>query len=162
MTPDALMSRGQLARQAGVSATTLRNWTIRDDRPLQTVTTASGIQMYSWRLLLEFCHEHPELRGVETALARSRELLRANNGGSSTGDQLTLRAALRDLKMAVDRSLAAVTRSAQLAQETATAHVEIVSALRDTIRAYDSAMTSMTAPGHLPGDPKSTQLTLGP
>jgi len=135
-----------------VSATTLKNWAIRDDRPLQTVTTASGMQMYSWHLLLEFCHEHPELRGVETALASARRLLGGDRDASFAGDQLTLRAALRDLKTAVDRSLAAVAWSAQLAQETATVHAEIVSALRDTIRAYDSAMTSMTAPDHLPGD----------
>ena len=64
-------------------------------------------------------------------------------------DQVTLQAALRDLKTAVDCSTAAVLRSAQLAQETATAHAEIIVALRDTIRAYDSAMTSMTAPGRL-------------
>ncbi len=50
--------------------------------------------------------------------------------------------------------MAAVARSAQLAQETATAHAEIISAVRDTIRAYDSAMTSMTAPDHLPGNLK--------
>jgi len=107
--------------------------------------------MYSWRLLLTFCEEHPELRGVETVIARSRRVLHPDDEPTPT-DQATLRAALRDLKAAVERSVAATVRSAQLAQETATAHAEVIAALRDTIRAYDSAMTSMTAPEHLPGD----------
>jgi hypothetical protein len=152
MTLDDLLSRSRLASQAGVSATTLKNWSTRDDQPLQTIATSSGTPMYSWRLLLHFCEEHPELRGVETALDRSRKLFRGDDEPSAPADQVTLRAALRDLKTAVDRSTAAVVRSAQLAQETATAHVEIIAALRDTIRAYDSAMTSMTAPDHLYGD----------
>jgi len=151
MTPDDLVSRTRLASLAGVSATTLRNWTLREDRPLRTVTTASGTEMYSWRLLLEFCHEHPELRGVEIPLAKSRKIFEEGTEPSSPGDENTLKAALRDMKTAVDRSVAAVARSAQLAEETATAHAEIIAALRDTIRAYDSAMTSITAPEHFPG-----------
>jgi hypothetical protein len=152
MTLDDLLSRSRLAGQAGVSATTLKNWSMRDDRPLQTIATSSGAAMYSWRLLLRFCDEHPELRGVETALDRSRKLLSGDNEPSTPAEQATLRAALRDLKTAVDRSTAAVVRSAQLVQETATAHAEIIAAMRDTIRAYDSAMSSMTAPDHLYGD----------
>jgi len=150
MRADDLLSRTRLATQAGVSATTLKNWTMRDDRPLRTVVTSSGTQMYSWQFLLDFCSEHPELRGVETALAHSQMLLHGDDGPPPpANDQVTLQAALRDLKTAVDCSTAAVLRSAQLAQETATAHAEIIVALRDTIRAYDSAMTSMTAPGRL-------------
>jgi hypothetical protein len=152
MTLDDLLSRMRLADQAGVSATTLKNWSKRSDRPLQTMMTPSGSQMYSWRLLLRFCDEHPELRGVETVIDRSRQMLHPVAEPTSPSDQATLRAALRDLKTAVERSVAATVRSAQLAQETAAAHAEVVAALRDTIRAYDSAMTSMTAPEHLPGD----------
>lgn len=152
MTLDNLLSRMRLADQAGVSATTLKNWSARSDRPLQTVMTPSGSQMYSWRLLLRFCDEHPELRGVETVVARSRQSLHRAPEPTSPSDQATLRAALRDLKTAVDRSVAATVRQAQLARETAAAHAEVVEALRDTIRALDSAMTSMTAPEHLPGD----------
>lgn len=152
MTPDDLLSRTRLADQAGVSATTLKNWSERADRPLQTIMTQSGAEMYSWRLLLTFCEEHPELRGVETVMARSRKLFHPDHGRTSRTDQATLRAALRDLKTAVERSVAATVRSAQLAEETAKAHAEVVAALRDTIRAYDSAMTSMTAPEHVPRD----------
>ena len=47
MRADDLLSRTRLATQAGVSATTLKNWTMRDDRPLRTVVTSSGTQMYS-------------------------------------------------------------------------------------------------------------------
>jgi hypothetical protein len=124
---------------------------VRGDRPLCTVATASGVEMYSWRLLLNFCNEHPELRGVETALAKSRKLFQEDEQPSSSADESTLRAALRDLRMAADRSADAVLRSAQLAEATASAHAEIIAALRDTIRAYDSAMTSITAPEGLPG-----------
>lgn len=151
MTLDDLLSRTRLASQAGLSATTLKNWTTRDDRPLRTVTTPAGVQMYSWRLLLDFCQEHPELRGVEAALAQSRKLVGGGDEPSPPTDLVTLRAALRDLKTAVDRSTAAVVRSAELARETGVAHAEVVAALRDTIRAYDSALTSITAPEHLPG-----------
>jgi hypothetical protein len=152
MTPDDMLSRARLASQAGVSPTTLKNWSGRDDRPLQTIPTPSGTPMYSWRLLLHFCDDHPELRGVDTVRDRSQKVFREDNEPPAPADQVTLRAALRDLKTAVDRSTAAVVRSAQLAQETATAHAEIIAALRDTIRAYDSAMTSITAPDHLYGD----------
>ena len=158
MTLDDLLSRYRLATQAGVSATTLKNWTMREDRPLRTIVTSSGTPMHSWRLLLDFCHDHRELRGVETVLDRSRKLFHGDDEASLPADerqvqvQVTLQAALRDLKTAVDRSTAAVVRSAQLAQETAAANAEIIVALRDTIRAYDSAMTSMTAPDHPYGD----------
>jgi hypothetical protein len=50
------------------------------------------------------------------------------------------------MKTAVDASVAAVGRSAALAREVASAHEEIIAALRVTIQAYDSAMTSATAP----------------
>src|SRR6266568_1553113 len=143
MTPDDLLSRTRLADQAGVSATTLRNWSARGDRPLQTVMTPSGSEMYSWRLLLTFCEEHPELRGVETVIARSRKLLHPVDELTPLTDQATLRAALRDLKTAVERSVAATVRSAELAPATAKAHADVIAAVRDTIRAYDSAMTSM-------------------
>lgn len=151
MTPDDLLSRTRMATQAGVSATTLKNWTLRTDRPLQTITTTSGTQMYSWRLLLSFCNEHRELRGVDTALARSRKLFHGDDEPSASVDQATLQAALRDLRTAADRSADATVRSAELVQALATAHAEIVAALRDAMRAYDSAMTSMTAPEHVPG-----------
>lgn len=152
MTPDDALSRTRMATQAGVSATTLKNWTIRTDRPLETVTTVSGTQMYSWRLLLSFCQQHPELRGVDSVLARSRELFRGDDETPAPGDHITLRSALRDLRTAADRSADATVRSAKLVQELATAHAEIVAALRDAMRAYDSAMTSITAPDHLPSD----------
>ncbi len=142
-----LLSRAALARRAGVSSTTLRNWTRTIDRPLASTMVGSDTAMYTWAALLRFLDDHPALPAVQSVRrrvsARSRSM-----GVDDKENQATLRAALRDMKTAVDATVAAVGRSAALAREVASAHEELIAALRVTIQAYDSAMTSATAPVH--------------
>jgi hypothetical protein len=145
---DERVSRAELARLAGVSSTTLRNWTRVADRPLVTTLVGSS-EMFTWGDLLRFCADHPAMPATHAVLRR------ASTRSSSTGigadqDEATLRAALRDMKTAVDAGITAVARSAALAREVASAHEDIVGQLSVIVRAYDSAMTWATAPTHGP------------
>src|SRR6266480_3988247 len=54
-----LLSRAALARRAGVSSTTLRNWTRTIDRPLASTMVGSDTAMYTWAALLRFLNDHP-------------------------------------------------------------------------------------------------------
>lgn len=146
---EELLSRAALARRAGVSSTTLLNWAHATGSPLEVTIVGSSRAMYTWAALLRFCDNHPALPAVQ--VVRRRESARSRSmGADDDEDRATLRAALRDMKTAVDASVTAVGRSAALAREVASAHEDIVAALRLTIQAYDSAMTSATAPAHGP------------
>jgi len=147
--PEEPLSRAELARRCGVSSTTLRNWTQIPDRPLATKIIDSGTVMYTWAALLCFCDDHPNMPAVQI-VRRHTSTRSTSMGMGDNADEATLRAALRDMKTAVDASVTAVARAAALSREVASAHEEIVAALSLTIRAYDSAMTSATAPAHGP------------
>ena len=147
--PEELLSRAALARRCGVSSTTLHNWTRTADRPLAATIIAPDTAMYTWAALLRFCDDHPALPAVQI-VRRHKSARSTSTGMGDKPDEATLRAALRDMKTAVDASVTAVARAAVLAREVASAHEEIVAALSLTIRAYDSAMTSATAPSHDP------------
>ncbi|HEY3713189.1 MAG TPA: hypothetical protein VGL39_01580 [Jatrophihabitantaceae bacterium] len=146
---DEPVSRAALARRAGVCSTTLLNWTRVADRPLVPTMVGSDATMYTWDALLRFCNDHPAMPAAQVVRRRvSSRPPSAGTGGDE--DEPTLRAALRDMKTAVDAGIAAVARSAALAREVASAHEDIVGQLRVIVRAYDSAMTSATAPTHGP------------
>ncbi|MBV9484638.1 MAG: hypothetical protein JO246_01120, partial [Frankiaceae bacterium] len=125
-----LMSRAALAKQAGISSTTLRNWSELADQPLEVVRTVAGARLYSWSALLRFCDRHPDLHGVAAVRARQR------NVAETPGDP-NVRIALAEMKGALDANLAAIARATRLATETAASHAETVAALQRTIRAYE-------------------------
>jgi hypothetical protein len=150
---EQLYSANALAKLAGVGPTTIHNWTTRPARPLATVSAPSGRIMYRLSDLRQFVIENPDLRGAAAAGLRLQAADR--NAGAPSGlpteshvpdeEAEALRAALRDLKTAVDASTRAVARSAELARQTAAAHSEIIAELQVTLRAYDSALTIATA-----------------
>jgi hypothetical protein len=137
-SPSELMSRAALAKRAGISSTTLRNWATRPDQPLETTVTNSGARMYSWSALLRFCDSHPDLQGVAAVRARGHRSHVAE-GAAEGPSETTLRASLREMTTALDSCLEAVSRSAELAKDVAAAHAETIAALRQTIRAYERA-----------------------
>jgi hypothetical protein len=84
------------------------------------------------------CERHPHLHGV----AAVRAQVRVSDAGidwNEGGGDATLDASLRGMRSALDTSLAAVARLAELAKQTASAHAETVAALRQTIRACEAA-----------------------
>lgn len=150
---ERLYSANELAKAVGVAATTIRNWTSRSERALGTVATPSGRQMYRLSDLSTFITQNPDLR---TAHIISERFAAVTSGGTyrvqhdqdgpapMTDQALEeaeyLRSAIRDLRTAVEASVQAVVRSAELAEQTAAAHREVIAALQVTVRAYDSAM----------------------
>lgn len=150
MEPEPLLTRARLAELAGVSATTVTNWANRAERPLHTVPApVDGRPMFTWTDLVTFCQEHPELRAAARILRHLASPAAAPPSPPSSfdgGDNATLRAAVLDLRTAVDRATDAVVQASELAAHTAAANADIVRALRDTIRAYDSLTTSVAFP----------------
>lgn len=142
--PD-LMSRAALAKMAGVSSTTLRNWSTLPEHPLDVTVTDSGARMYSWSALLQFCDRHPDLHGVAAVRARQRVVDAGLDGAAGHGDA-TLRTAVQEMRRALDSSLAALARSAELATEAAATHEQTIAALRLSIRAYEVAATTQRQP----------------
>ncbi len=153
---ERLYSANGLAKLAGVGATTIHNWTIRPARALTTVEAPSGRRMYRVSDLHRFIGQNPDLRGAAATRLRLAAMgpkdadpQRSDTQGTlaqpSSGEEAeALRAAVRDLKTAVDASIQAVARSAQLAEHTAVAHREVIAALQVVVRAYDSAMATAT------------------
>jgi DNA-binding transcriptional MerR regulator len=156
---EPLYSANRLAKLAGVAATTIRNWTMRPDRALASVETPSGHRMYRVSDLHRFIAQNPELgtaaeagrrvAGGHPVIVRESDAgtpgRRRTEAASPAEETETLRAALRDLRTALDASVQAVARSAELAEQTAVAHREVIAAFQTTVRAYDSAFTISTA-----------------
>ncbi len=160
MGPERLYSANELAKLAGVGPTTIHNWTRRPSRALATVAAPSGRLMYRLADLRQFIAENPDLRAAVTAGVRldQADLHQSTTADAPNSDETAeaLRAALRDLKTALDASTRAVARYAELEKQTAaaraeidkqtaTAHSEIVADLQVALRAYDSAFTIATA-----------------
>jgi hypothetical protein len=133
-----VMSRAALARKAGVSSTTLRNWSNMAEHPLEARLTDSGARVFSWSALLQFCDHHPDLHGVAAVRAQQRIADAGLDDGDGHGDA-TLRTALQEMRRALDANLAAIARATELATETAGTHAQVVAALQQTIRALEVA-----------------------
>ncbi|MCU1588876.1 MAG: hypothetical protein JWP11_132 [Frankiales bacterium] len=142
---DVSMSLRELAGEAGVSETTLRNWTKLSPRPL-TGTRTGRTTLYTWAQLRVFCADHedlPRARTVQKASTRPP-------GAAMPADPAHVSAALRNLRAAASSTLDAALSSVRLAEATAASHREQVEALRATISAYDDLITQMTAPANAP------------
>jgi hypothetical protein len=137
---DEPWSRSAMSKAAGISATTLENWTKRADGPLETVRIGDRVG-FTWRLLLTFCDSHPTLQGARQVRARYREAFhladavsdpaptqpftghqaasdaRASAETLPAGNDVTLRAALHDMKGAVEQNATAVAVATELAAE---------------------------------------------
>lgn len=155
VVPDRLyepLTRSAMAKRAGISYTTLTNWTKREVDPLPTVETAAGDVLYTWRLLLDFCRAHPKLHSSSQVLDQHRRLLveessgrasghpsihgataltgrQETSGGSVSGDGVTLRAALLYLKSEVDAHSSVVAAAAQLAEDAARCQASLLERL---------------------------------
>lgn len=153
---ERLYSANELAQLVGVAATTIRNWTARPQRSLSTVETLSGKTMYRLSDLSSFVSQNPDLRKARAVaeLVASRRFrgvyaetvdIRTNTPTypQATEEAESLRAALRDMRAAVEASVQAVARCAELAENTAAANREVIAALQVTVRAYDAAMATM-------------------
>ena len=153
---ERLYSGNELAKLVGVAPTTIRNWTCKSERPLHAITAPSGRQIYSLSDLSLFIMENPDLRTARVVSERLATLTaegtfaaRHHQGNPSptatpvTEEAETLRAALRDMRAAVDASVQGVVRSSELAEQTAAAHREVIAALQVTVRAYDAAMAML-------------------
>jgi hypothetical protein len=145
-----LFTAPEIARRAGVSPETIRNWTKRAS-PLETVRTPDGRTRHTWALLIEFCESNPGLQKAAGVLRRAK--VRENpppalqEPSTSTAAQLeSLKSLARDLRTAAQTNLEAVRTAARLAEETARAHREQLDQLAMTFAAYDSALSQLTAP----------------
>lgn len=138
----------ELAKRAGLSATTIRNWTRRQPA-LVSARTPDGKLRFSWADFISYCKANPGLRGAARVLRGSQA--ESAQGGPSTPldpavEAESLRAVARDLKTACQRTMDALVTAARLAEETARAHREQLEQLTTTMAAYDAALSQMTAP----------------
>jgi hypothetical protein len=144
----ALLSAAELARALGLSATTINNWTKLHSHPLQTVVTSDGHLRFTWSHLHEFCRAHPSLRGVAKIQQQPPHAEQIPLGQTTTPDSQIegLKALARDLRNAASSNLQAALEAARRAEETAQSHRRELEHLATTMAAYDSALTSLTAP----------------
>jgi hypothetical protein len=152
---DEPLSRSAMSRAAGISATTLENWTKRVEGPLETVRVGDA-DGFTWRLLLAFCASHPTLPGARQVRARYREtfspapavsdqvalrLVRqtaATKAPVFADDDATLRAALENMKSAVDQNAAAVAHATELAAEAARTQQQLLHSLEQLTTAFEA------------------------
>ncbi|SRR6266542_1657497 len=138
----ALLTAAELARAIGVSATTIKNWTELNNRPLKTVVTSDGAVRFTWSHLDEFCRTHPRLRGV-MKIQRSAP---AAHNVAPTSQIEELKSLARDLRNAANSNLQAAIEAARQAEEAARAHRRQMEHLAASMAAYDAALTQLTAP----------------
>lgn len=55
----ALLTLAELAAEAGVAVSSLRNWTRLEGRPLRTTPASDGTPLCSWSELADFCAANP-------------------------------------------------------------------------------------------------------
>lgn len=133
----------ELAAEAGVSPTTLRNWTRKAPRPL-TGSQIGGRTLYTWDQLRAFCAHHPDL-------PKARMILKTRAPGQqaalpTASDPAHAAAALRNLRAAASSAVDAALAAVRLAEAAAASHREQVESLATTIRAYDDLITQVTGP----------------
>jgi hypothetical protein len=153
-SPDwtALLTAAELARHIGISATTIKNWTQREPRPLATVTASDGSVRFTWSHLNDFCNEHPGLRGVDKI--RQRVVGKPPGPNPATEDPAKvesedLKSIARDLRNAASSSIQIALEAARLAEETARSHRQQLEGLAQVIAAFDAALSQSTAPSTL-------------
>lgn len=143
------LTAGEIAKLAGVSESTIRNWT-REQPPLQTITTGARSIGFTWVHLLEFCQLRTDLRGARSVLDRARAL-QAPQGAAiqAVTPPIDIESALsvaRAMRSAAESNLDAALIAARQAEATARAHREQLEQLKATIAAYDTALSALTAP----------------
>ncbi len=142
---DVPLSLRELAQEARVSETTLRNWTKLSPRPL-TGTRTGRTTLYTWTQLRAFCADHEDLPKSRSVQKTSRQ----PPPGALPADLAHVSAALHNLRAAAGSTLDAALSSVRLAEATAASHREQVEALQATISAYDDLITQLTAPANAP------------
>ncbi len=151
MTPDdeELLTASELARAAGVSASTIANWTSRADRPLQTVTTADGAIRYTWSQLQEFCSAHSKLQAARRIRRRALSGLQLKPEEASAVQLEELKSLTRDLRTAVHEVLQAAIEAARQNEEAARSHRLQLERFATAFAAYDAGLGQATAPSTL-------------
>ncbi|MFD9891554.1 hypothetical protein ACFWY9_19635 [Amycolatopsis sp. NPDC059027] len=146
------MTAAEVGRLAGVSPNTVRGWARRNP-PLVATRLPNGQDGFLWSQLLEFCEVNAHLPAARKILdrehARTRSAAAADGLSKSTVDLETLRAIARDLRAAAHSNLQAALTAARHAEASAKAHREQLEHLATTLAAYDSALSTITAPATL-------------
>lgn len=146
-----LLTAAELARRLGVAQSTIWNWTKRKCNPLKTTQTADKTTCFTWIQLEEFCRANPGLRGV--ARYRQQAIHQGQLPTATTaiaGLQVEdLRSMARDLRNAANESVQMALEAARLSEETARSHRVQLEHLAKVIAAYDTALSSITAPSTL-------------
>jgi AcrR family transcriptional regulator len=143
---DEKLTVPELAEQAGVSPSTLRNWATKADPPLARVPGSGRSVLHTWAQLLAFCAVHTELRSAQRVLRRVRSRESVPPDGALPSDAETVRAMLRNLRAAAASNLDAALIATRHAEETARAHREQLEAFAGSLHAYDDLLTQLTAP----------------
>ncbi len=158
------MSRAALAKEAGVSAATLKSWSDRETAPLKGVEAPGGRLLYTWSHLRDFCMGNPNLTATRQVLQRYRELFfdppghpgqpvttvgadlptrsRPTSTRTALSDSATLRSALADLKTQVQEHQSVVAAATQLALDADRAQTALLTRVEHLELAVASATES--------------------
>lgn len=146
---DRALTAPDIARRAGVSASTIWNWT-RKDPPLKSTPVGRGAVGFTWTDLLAFCRARPDLRGSQRILNQADAVralqVRSDAGSPPVANVESALAVARAMRSAAASNLDAALVAARQAEATATAHREQLEQLKVTFDAYDSALIAVTAP----------------
>lgn len=145
------MTARALAREAGVSATTLQNWASLSADPLPTTTTPDGWVRFTWAQLIPFCEAN-----IGRLPAAAKVLERVDGSQMQPGssaeplddplDDEQWRAVARNMKAAAHANLQSALVAARQAEESARAHREQLEAIETALAAYDDALTQLLSP----------------
>jgi hypothetical protein len=135
-----------MGRLAGVSRTTLVNWTTADP-PLE-ISRSGRLRRVSWRQLTTFCRSHPELPAARRVLDAARAQDR-DAAASDSHELDEVRSLARAARAAAAANHEALVVASRLAEETARAHREQLEHLRDSLAALDDALGQFTVPSTL-------------
>ncbi|MDO3079895.1 hypothetical protein [Mycobacteroides abscessus] len=126
-----LMSARRLADKSAVSATTIKNWTLRAADPLPT-HRHGGRTVYRWGDLVAFVNEHPGLPAAAKTAARLRRP-EHHRQESSAQDIERLEEIARSARKAATAAVNTAVRAAE-------SHLDSLRELRNTIAALDAAL----------------------
>ncbi len=129
---DQPLSARELARRAGVSEGTIRNWAKLDRAPLEPHRRRDDRGFtYSVAQLRRFCVAHPELRATRRAIAH------LDDTAATPLDAASLRAAVAIVRAATVVHLDSVRATADHAHQTASAYREHLDALATALDGLD-------------------------
>ena len=138
---DQPLSARELARRAGVSEGTIRNWAKLDHGPLQPHGRHGDRRFtYTVAQLRRFCAAHPDLRATRRAIAH------LDDTEATPLDSATLRAAIAVVRAATVAHLDSVRATADHAHQAASTYREHLDALATALAGLDALLARLTPP----------------